>query len=140
MWERASPTGEVGKEHLVPLISSLGPQGTASSEVNATEEMSTLVNYVEPVKFKSFEAARSEWECVTGSWPCQALAAFTSSLHSPPPPRKEQVLRDVILRGDQGNGTTNQESHGVCGVSSPGTGARVGQGLADATEASAWGP
>lgn len=35
-------------------------QGTASSEVNATEEMSTLVNYVEPVKFKSFEAARSE--------------------------------------------------------------------------------
>uniref|UniRef100_A0A672YLT0 1-phosphatidylinositol 4,5-bisphosphate phosphodiesterase n=1 Tax=Sphaeramia orbicularis TaxID=375764 RepID=A0A672YLT0_9TELE len=33
------------------------PQGTASSEVNATEEMSTLVNYIEPVKFKSFEVA-----------------------------------------------------------------------------------
>lgn len=32
-------------------------EGTASSEVNATEEMSTLVNYVEPVKFKSFEVA-----------------------------------------------------------------------------------
>uniref|UniRef100_A0A8C8FMT4 Phosphoinositide phospholipase C n=1 Tax=Oncorhynchus tshawytscha TaxID=74940 RepID=A0A8C8FMT4_ONCTS len=31
--------------------------GTASSEVNATEEMSTLVNYIEPVKFKSFEVA-----------------------------------------------------------------------------------
>uniref|UniRef100_A0A672M7V9 Phosphoinositide phospholipase C n=1 Tax=Sinocyclocheilus grahami TaxID=75366 RepID=A0A672M7V9_SINGR len=31
--------------------------GTAYSEVNATEEMSTLVNYIEPVKFKSFEAA-----------------------------------------------------------------------------------
>uniref|UniRef100_A0A8C5I898 Phosphoinositide phospholipase C n=1 Tax=Gouania willdenowi TaxID=441366 RepID=A0A8C5I898_GOUWI len=31
--------------------------GTASSEVNATEEMSTLVNYTEPVKFKSFEVA-----------------------------------------------------------------------------------
>uniref|UniRef100_A0A3Q2Y959 1-phosphatidylinositol 4,5-bisphosphate phosphodiesterase n=1 Tax=Hippocampus comes TaxID=109280 RepID=A0A3Q2Y959_HIPCM len=30
-------------------------EGTASSEVNATEEMSTLVNYIEPVKFKSFE-------------------------------------------------------------------------------------
>uniref|UniRef100_A0A3Q4BH44 1-phosphatidylinositol 4,5-bisphosphate phosphodiesterase n=1 Tax=Mola mola TaxID=94237 RepID=A0A3Q4BH44_MOLML len=29
----------------------------ASSEVNATEEMSTLVNYIEPVKFKSFEVA-----------------------------------------------------------------------------------
>uniref|UniRef100_A0A8C7WBT2 Phosphoinositide phospholipase C n=1 Tax=Oncorhynchus mykiss TaxID=8022 RepID=A0A8C7WBT2_ONCMY len=27
------------------------------SEVNATEEMSTLVNYIEPVKFKSFEVA-----------------------------------------------------------------------------------
>lgn len=53
-----------------------GPQGTASSEVNATEEMSTLVNYIEPVKFKSFEAARSKrggrrwgWE---PAWPCQA--------------------------------------------------------------------
>uniref|UniRef100_A0A8C9U4L8 Phosphoinositide phospholipase C n=1 Tax=Scleropages formosus TaxID=113540 RepID=A0A8C9U4L8_SCLFO len=32
--------------------------GTASSEVNATEEMSNLVNYIEPVKFKSFEVAR----------------------------------------------------------------------------------
>uniref|UniRef100_A0AAY5E949 Phosphoinositide phospholipase C n=1 Tax=Electrophorus electricus TaxID=8005 RepID=A0AAY5E949_ELEEL len=32
-------------------------QGTAYSEVNATEEMSTLVNYIEPVKFKSFEVA-----------------------------------------------------------------------------------
>ncbi|KAK9524620.1 hypothetical protein VZT92_016997 [Zoarces viviparus] len=32
-------------------------EGTASSEVSATEEMSTLVNYIEPVKFKSFEVA-----------------------------------------------------------------------------------
>uniref|UniRef100_A0A3Q3FME3 1-phosphatidylinositol 4,5-bisphosphate phosphodiesterase n=1 Tax=Labrus bergylta TaxID=56723 RepID=A0A3Q3FME3_9LABR len=32
-------------------------EGTASSEVNATEEMSGLVNYIEPVKFKSFEVA-----------------------------------------------------------------------------------
>lgn len=29
--------------------------------MNATEEMSTLVNYIEPVKFKSFEVANSEW-------------------------------------------------------------------------------
>uniref|UniRef100_A0A665TUB0 Phosphoinositide phospholipase C n=1 Tax=Echeneis naucrates TaxID=173247 RepID=A0A665TUB0_ECHNA len=35
-------------------------EGTASSEVNATEEMSTLVNYIEPVKFKSFEVATSK--------------------------------------------------------------------------------
>ncbi|MEQ2201975.1 1-phosphatidylinositol 4,5-bisphosphate phosphodiesterase beta-3 [Xenoophorus captivus] len=32
-------------------------EGTASSEANATEEMSNLVNYIEPVKFKSFEVA-----------------------------------------------------------------------------------
>ncbi|XP_031441372.1 LOW QUALITY PROTEIN: 1-phosphatidylinositol 4,5-bisphosphate phosphodiesterase beta-3 [Clupea harengus] len=32
-------------------------EGTASSEVMATEEMSTLVNYIEPVKFKTFEVA-----------------------------------------------------------------------------------
>ncbi|XP_026998596.1 1-phosphatidylinositol 4,5-bisphosphate phosphodiesterase beta-3 isoform X1 [Tachysurus fulvidraco] len=32
-------------------------EGTAYSEVNATEEMSTLVNYIEPVKFKTFELA-----------------------------------------------------------------------------------
>ncbi|XP_039624990.1 1-phosphatidylinositol 4,5-bisphosphate phosphodiesterase beta-3 isoform X1 [Polypterus senegalus] len=32
-------------------------EGTASSEVNATEEMSNLVNYIEPVKFKSFDIA-----------------------------------------------------------------------------------
>ncbi|XP_029470643.1 1-phosphatidylinositol 4,5-bisphosphate phosphodiesterase beta-3 [Rhinatrema bivittatum] len=32
-------------------------EGTASSEVNATEEMSNLVNYVEPVKFKCFDVA-----------------------------------------------------------------------------------
>ncbi|XP_037694072.1 1-phosphatidylinositol 4,5-bisphosphate phosphodiesterase beta-3 isoform X2 [Choloepus didactylus] len=38
-------------------------EGTASSEVNATEEMSTLVNYTEPVKFKSFEAARKRNKC-----------------------------------------------------------------------------
>ncbi|XP_072351057.1 1-phosphatidylinositol 4,5-bisphosphate phosphodiesterase beta-1-like, partial [Scyliorhinus torazame] len=37
--------------------SSSTDEGTAGSEVNATEEMSNLVNYVEPVKFKSFEAA-----------------------------------------------------------------------------------
>uniref|UniRef100_A0A672JQ63 Phosphoinositide phospholipase C n=1 Tax=Salarias fasciatus TaxID=181472 RepID=A0A672JQ63_SALFA len=35
-------------------------EGTACSEVNATEEMSTLVNYIEPVKFKSFEVATSK--------------------------------------------------------------------------------
>ncbi|XP_046706996.1 1-phosphatidylinositol 4,5-bisphosphate phosphodiesterase beta-3 isoform X2 [Silurus meridionalis] len=32
-------------------------EGTAYSEVTATEEMSTLVNYIEPVKFKTFDVA-----------------------------------------------------------------------------------
>uniref|UniRef100_A0A669BKZ0 Phosphoinositide phospholipase C n=1 Tax=Oreochromis niloticus TaxID=8128 RepID=A0A669BKZ0_ORENI len=36
-------------------------QGTASSEANATEEMSNLVNYIEPVKFKTFEWARKRF-------------------------------------------------------------------------------
>uniref|UniRef100_A0A665TQC7 Phosphoinositide phospholipase C n=1 Tax=Echeneis naucrates TaxID=173247 RepID=A0A665TQC7_ECHNA len=41
-------------------LGGLKKTGTASSEVNATEEMSTLVNYIEPVKFKSFEVATSK--------------------------------------------------------------------------------
>lgn len=36
--------------------------------MNATEEMSTLVNYIEPVKFKAFEVARSE--CIRVSIHC----------------------------------------------------------------------
>ena len=43
------------------------PQGTASSEVMATEEMSTLVNYIEPVKFKTFEVASSKGHTHTQS-------------------------------------------------------------------------
>uniref|UniRef100_A0AAQ6APC9 Phosphoinositide phospholipase C n=1 Tax=Amphiprion ocellaris TaxID=80972 RepID=A0AAQ6APC9_AMPOC len=52
--EQSSPTN--GKCRQPPV----SPVGTASSEVNATEEMSTLVNYIEPVKFKSFEVANSK--------------------------------------------------------------------------------
>lgn len=48
------------------------PQGTASSEANATEEMSNLVNYIEPVKFKTFEWAASKCvcECLTEKEGC----------------------------------------------------------------------
>lgn len=35
------------------------PQGTAGSEAFATEEMSNLVIYIQPVKFNSFEASKS---------------------------------------------------------------------------------
>ncbi|KAG8437970.1 hypothetical protein GDO86_008597 [Hymenochirus boettgeri] len=47
-----------GEEEEEPSDPKKSDEGTASSEVNATEEMSTLVNYVEPVKFKSFEVAK----------------------------------------------------------------------------------
>ncbi|KAJ0006402.1 hypothetical protein NQD34_013675 [Periophthalmus magnuspinnatus] len=48
---------EEEEEPLTELKKPNSDEGTASSEVNATEEMSTLVNYIEPVKFKSFEVA-----------------------------------------------------------------------------------
>lgn len=37
-------------------------QGTAGSEAFATEEMSNLVIYIQPVKFNSFEASKSQWD------------------------------------------------------------------------------
>uniref|UniRef100_A0AAY5ERX7 1-phosphatidylinositol 4,5-bisphosphate phosphodiesterase n=1 Tax=Electrophorus electricus TaxID=8005 RepID=A0AAY5ERX7_ELEEL len=53
--------GESDEEEEEELVTDpkkhLSDEGTAYSEVNATEEMSTLVNYIEPVKFKSFEVA-----------------------------------------------------------------------------------
>lgn len=48
---------EEEEEPLTELKKPNSDEGTACSEVNATEEMSTLVNYIEPVKFKSFEVA-----------------------------------------------------------------------------------
>ncbi|KAJ8387478.1 hypothetical protein AAFF_G00157160 [Aldrovandia affinis] len=48
---------EEEEEQVADLKKPTSDEGTASSEVNATEEMSTLVNYIEPVKFKSFEVA-----------------------------------------------------------------------------------
>lgn len=38
-------------------------QGSAEREAVATEEMSTLVNYVQPTKFNSFEASKSKKNC-----------------------------------------------------------------------------
>ncbi|XP_066107979.1 1-phosphatidylinositol 4,5-bisphosphate phosphodiesterase beta-3 isoform X1 [Saccopteryx bilineata] len=56
-------------------------EGTASSEVNATEEMSTLVNYIEPVKFKSFEAARkrNKWFEMSSFVETKAMEQLTKS-------------------------------------------------------------
>uniref|UniRef100_A0A3Q3X9B6 1-phosphatidylinositol 4,5-bisphosphate phosphodiesterase n=1 Tax=Mola mola TaxID=94237 RepID=A0A3Q3X9B6_MOLML len=63
MMKDSEPRGEGESEEdeedetVTELKKPNSDEGTASSEVNATEEMSTLVNYIEPVKFKSFEVA-----------------------------------------------------------------------------------
>ncbi|XP_059574377.1 1-phosphatidylinositol 4,5-bisphosphate phosphodiesterase beta-3 isoform X2 [Alligator mississippiensis] len=55
--DREAESEEDEDEEQPDLKKATTDEGTASSEVNATEEMSTLVNYIEPVKFKSFQAA-----------------------------------------------------------------------------------
>ncbi|XP_061769725.1 1-phosphatidylinositol 4,5-bisphosphate phosphodiesterase beta-3 isoform X2 [Nerophis ophidion] len=45
------------EESVAELKKPNSDEGTASSEVHATKEMSSLVTYIEPVKFKSFEVA-----------------------------------------------------------------------------------
>ncbi|KAM8940000.1 1-phosphatidylinositol 4,5-bisphosphate phosphodiesterase beta-3 [Pelodytes ibericus] len=56
-------------------------EGTASSEVNATEEMSNLVNYVEPVKFKTFDLAnkRNKYYEMSSFVETKALEQLTKS-------------------------------------------------------------
>ncbi|XP_074087269.1 1-phosphatidylinositol 4,5-bisphosphate phosphodiesterase beta-3 isoform X2 [Macrotis lagotis] len=61
--DREAESEEEEEEEPVDPKKTSTDEGTASSEVNATEEMSTLVNYVEPVKFKSFEVARKRNKC-----------------------------------------------------------------------------
>ncbi|KAI7813929.1 putative 1-phosphatidylinositol 4 [Triplophysa rosa] len=56
--DRGDGESDDEEEELAPDPKKHTDEGTAYSEVNATEEMSTLVNYIEPVKFKSFEVAR----------------------------------------------------------------------------------
>ncbi|XP_064360053.1 1-phosphatidylinositol 4,5-bisphosphate phosphodiesterase beta-3-like, partial [Dromaius novaehollandiae] len=55
--DREADSEEEEEDEQPELKKPTTDEGTASSEVNATEEMSNLVNYVEPVKFKSFQAA-----------------------------------------------------------------------------------
>ncbi|XP_074915604.1 1-phosphatidylinositol 4,5-bisphosphate phosphodiesterase beta-3 isoform X3 [Buteo buteo] len=55
--DREADSEEEEEEELPEMKKPTTDEGTASSEVTATEEMSTLVNYIEPVKFKSFQAA-----------------------------------------------------------------------------------
>ncbi|XP_036619908.1 1-phosphatidylinositol 4,5-bisphosphate phosphodiesterase beta-3 isoform X2 [Trichosurus vulpecula] len=61
--DREAESEEEEEEEQADSKKTSTDEGTASSEVNATEEMSTLVNYVEPVKFKSFEVARKRNKC-----------------------------------------------------------------------------
>uniref|UniRef100_A0A8C2CD00 Phosphoinositide phospholipase C n=1 Tax=Cyprinus carpio TaxID=7962 RepID=A0A8C2CD00_CYPCA len=46
-------------EQLVPQQDCVDPPDTAGCEAFATEEMSTLVNYIQPTKFHSFEISKS---------------------------------------------------------------------------------
>lgn len=47
--------------HLTNEVALCGfAQGSSEREAIATEEMSTLVNYVQPTKFNSFEASKSK--------------------------------------------------------------------------------
>ncbi|XP_066064221.1 1-phosphatidylinositol 4,5-bisphosphate phosphodiesterase beta-3 isoform X5 [Chamaea fasciata] len=56
--EREADSEEEEEEEPVEMKKPTTDEGTAGSEVTATEAMSTLVTYVEPVKFKSFTAAQ----------------------------------------------------------------------------------
>ncbi|XP_017602758.1 PREDICTED: 1-phosphatidylinositol 4,5-bisphosphate phosphodiesterase beta-3-like, partial [Corvus brachyrhynchos] len=56
--EREADSEEEEEEELPEMKKPTTDEGTASSEVTATEAMSTLVTYVEPVKFKSFQTAQ----------------------------------------------------------------------------------
>ncbi|KAM3656093.1 LOW QUALITY PROTEIN: 1-phosphatidylinositol 4,5-bisphosphate phosphodiesterase beta-3-like [Ammospiza maritima maritima] len=56
--EREADSEEEEEEEPPEMKKPTTDEGTAGSEVTATEAMSTLVTYVEPVKFKSFQAAQ----------------------------------------------------------------------------------
>ncbi|KAM4879949.1 LOW QUALITY PROTEIN: 1-phosphatidylinositol 4,5-bisphosphate phosphodiesterase beta-3 [Sylvia borin] len=56
--EREADSEEEEEEEPGEMKKPTTDEGTAGSEVTATEAMSTLVTYVEPVKFKSFQAAQ----------------------------------------------------------------------------------
>ncbi|XP_053908528.1 1-phosphatidylinositol 4,5-bisphosphate phosphodiesterase beta-3 isoform X2 [Cuculus canorus] len=55
--DREAESEEEEEEEAAEMKKPTTDEGTASSEAGATEAMSTLVNYIEPVKFKSFQAA-----------------------------------------------------------------------------------
>uniref|UniRef100_A0A8C3MKZ4 1-phosphatidylinositol 4,5-bisphosphate phosphodiesterase n=1 Tax=Geospiza parvula TaxID=87175 RepID=A0A8C3MKZ4_GEOPR len=56
--QREADSEEEEEEEPLEMKKPTTDEGTAGSEVTATEAMSTLVTYVEPVKFKSFQAAQ----------------------------------------------------------------------------------
>uniref|UniRef100_A0A8C0F142 Phosphoinositide phospholipase C n=1 Tax=Bubo bubo TaxID=30461 RepID=A0A8C0F142_BUBBB len=57
MFEPSSPGAAPWRDQNCSIFPSLS-QGTAGSEAMATEEMSNLVNYIQPVKFESFEVSK----------------------------------------------------------------------------------
>lgn len=102
------------------------PQGTAGQEVTAYEAMSSLVNYIQPNKFISFDNARSmplphKFNSETrqnlfynGFKENQSYTILdsVSLLH-----REKQELRHLIFCGDQRGGNDLQVCCWICRVS-----------------------
>lgn len=64
--------------HLFPF-GLFSAQGTAGLEVTAYEEMSSLVNYIQPIKFNSFEVSASK----SGSVPLESRPSASRVRRSP---------------------------------------------------------
>lgn len=93
-------------------------QGTAGLEVTAYEEMSSLVNYIQPIKFDSFEVSarksvsRQSPHTQWGAGCTFLLNTFLSSLS-----REEPELRHLFLHRAEGLRSADQVPYAVCGVS-----------------------
>lgn len=76
-------------------------QGTAGEEAIATEEMSNLVNYIQPGKFTSFEASKSKPESHTNtSTPTDfCVTTYLNAMSHPVSghPDKLKMCRPVIV-------------------------------------------
>lgn len=70
-------------------------QGSAEREAVATEEMSTLVNYVQPTKFNSFEASKSKKNC-SEHWHTHKSWNYISYLGSCQTAIDTSHLRDIF--------------------------------------------
>lgn len=68
-----------GRSFHLFLFGLFSAQGTAGLEVTAYEEMSSLVNYIQPIKFNSFEVSASK----SGSVPSESRPSASCLRRSP---------------------------------------------------------